>query len=620
MVRAPRATPPMIGASSSLLARAGRFDVRRALVRFFTSWRACHYALILCLHAEFYDKTRAGAGDWYLFAYPWADAIRRSIGKYHEFPWWNPWSISGEPLFAEPQIAILTPDTLFALVFGSVLGLKLLIVFYVLVGYEGTRFLCRELFGPSRLVDALSVIPILLPTLALHFNEGHMVFLPFYFFPWLLAFALTWERSAARSVGLGVTVGLYLLSYIHYTIIMSFTIAGAIVLYRFFGLVRKTSVRDLWLKAVLVGTTAMALAFVRVALALAIVRGFPRGVAHYPIFYSPMAVLATLIEPLQNRDTDIHVQDLSAWEMSSYIGLCALLVAYEGFRQAGRRLWALYAGAAFCLVLAWNNRDWYAPSYWLHVAFPWKAMQVIPRWSIFADYFLLIGAVQGLRGIYRRGQPGLATVLALVIVADLGFHITYGYRGMFAPGREPESAEADDPPKTVGQHQENFWPNIRKNVVTGGAVCPLLGMTVHRPSRSMADEPGYRGEFYGSQPVSVESWSPNRIVLHGTPGDHVTINVNPSNYWTMNGVQLFPEARAFEVSDPFVVTVPPSGRMELLPRPPHVQALIALQVLFAAVSLLLARFLALRARRPEGARDGARELETPEPLSVGAVS
>ena len=209
----------MSDAASSPL-RSWQLDPRRAIRRFFASWRPWHYGLLVALHWQIFATSKAGHNDWFMFCYPWADAVRLSIAKYHEFPWWNPWTVSGEPLFADPQIAVLMPDTLFVLAFGSVVGLKLLLLFYVIVGYEGTRFLCRELFGRSRFVEGVSVIPILLPSLALHFNEGHLVFFVFYLFPWLLAFALTWQRSVERSLALGVVIGLYLLSDIHYTIIM----------------------------------------------------------------------------------------------------------------------------------------------------------------------------------------------------------------------------------------------------------------------------------------------------------------------------------------------------------------------------------------------------------------
>ena len=147
-----------------------------ALRNLVKSWRPAHYAVLLLVHVQVLASgDRSGPYDWYRFIYPWADALRLTIVKYHQFPWWNAWSLSGQPFLAEPQTAVLMPDTLFLVGFGAVFGYKLIILFYTLVGYEGSRFLCRDLFGRSSLVDALSIIPSLLPALALHLGVGHVV-------------------------------------------------------------------------------------------------------------------------------------------------------------------------------------------------------------------------------------------------------------------------------------------------------------------------------------------------------------------------------------------------------------------------------------------------------------
>src|SRR5580658_4865348 len=90
-------------------------------------WRPWHYAALLLIHIDFFRfASKAGSkNDWVWYAYPWADTLRYSILRYHQFPWWNPWSMAGQPFFAEPLTAVLMPDTLFILAFGSVAGLKL---------------------------------------------------------------------------------------------------------------------------------------------------------------------------------------------------------------------------------------------------------------------------------------------------------------------------------------------------------------------------------------------------------------------------------------------------------------------------------------------------------------
>ena len=224
---------------------------------------------------------RSGDHDWRYVFYPWADALRQTILRYHQFPWWNPWAVSGQPLFADPQAPVLVPDTLLLLVFGSVVGLKLVIFAYQCVGYEGSRFLCRHLFGDSRFVRAVSVIPALLPPLALHWGEGHIVFVAFLLFPWLLALSLTWQQSTARACGLGVIVAWHVLGYVHYAVIISLTICGPVAAV---GFLRTARSRVTWLRAAIVASLVLGLAFVRLASTLDLLAHFPRTEkSHYPI-------------------------------------------------------------------------------------------------------------------------------------------------------------------------------------------------------------------------------------------------------------------------------------------------------------------------------------------------
>jgi hypothetical protein len=571
---------------------------RRIPVRLGTlihSWRPVHYAVLLLVHFQLLASgTKAGGWDWYEFIYPWADALRDTLLKYHQFPWWNPWSLSGQPFFAEPQTAVLMPDTLLLAVFGAVVGYKLVILLYAAVGYEGSRFLCRHLFGRSKFIDGISVIPALLPPLALHLGVGHAVLVSFWLFPWLLALSLTWRQSAARAVAFGAIVGCYFLTYIHYSIIIGFTITGAVAGLQ---LARSFRSRDAWLKAALVISTALGMGLTRIALTASFVAGFPRlETRHYPIMASVYQIMRTLVEPFQKVTLHGDVADLGWWELGSYVGLPVLLLAYEGLRQGDRKLRPLHLGALLCLVLAWNNRDKYLPGYWLHVIPPWKSMVIITRWRLFACYFLLLGAVQGLLAIRSSGRAKTAVGLAALVVFDLGFHTFYAYRGTFDRDPPPFQA-APDPPRTIYDRPDAVWRDYRMNLVSMGSEFPLLGWRDHYPQRNHLASPGYRGDFVGRRPVEVVRWTPNRVELVASPSDTLTINVNPSSYWLMNGERLFPTYRAMEPDKPFTLVVPPSGRVELTARPPHLAILLLLQGCFALAAFLLFRRFRLAGSR-----------------------
>ena len=62
--------------------------------------------------------------DWYLTAdadvfSAWYEAVRRTLLENGEFPFWNPWSHGGVPLFANPQVAVLGLETLTTILTGA---------------------------------------------------------------------------------------------------------------------------------------------------------------------------------------------------------------------------------------------------------------------------------------------------------------------------------------------------------------------------------------------------------------------------------------------------------------------------------------------------------------------
>jgi hypothetical protein len=559
-------------------------------------WRPWHYFLLLLLNAPIIASgTKAAAEDWQIVFYPWAEALRYSIVRYGQLPWWNPWAVGGQPFLTDPVQSVLMPDTLAIVMFGSVIGFKVLIVLYQLAGYEGSRRLCRHLYGDRPFVQAISVIPVILPALALHFYPGHMVFLPVYLFPWLLYYGLTWYQSRARALGLGIVVALHLLGNIHYALIMAFTIIAVVLLWT---LARHARSREVWLRAALAVCVAFGLSFFRVVATFALALRFPRHeIFFYPLVGSLDVVIRTLVDPFQDPHTP-GLYGLMWWELGSYVGLLGLLLAYEGVRRGARRLWPIHAGAIACLILAWNNRDPLFPSTYLHFIPPWSSMLVIIRWRLFACFFFLLGAVQGLLVIHESGRRKVAAGLALLLIGDLGFHFAYAVRDTFQT-TAPRMVRGKDPPLSVytASDRSHTWEHVRANEVALESECSLIGWGYRPTTRAHVGMPGYTGDFTLSPDLTLDQWTPNRILMHGKPGAEVAININPSNYWLLNGKQLFPDYRPIEPDLPFKFRVPESGRVDLRPRPPHMAALLAAQALFALLAVALYLRLGRRAQR-----------------------
>ena len=57
--------------------------------------------------------------------------------EFKQFPLWNPYYCGGNAMLANPQSSFLNPLFIFVLTFGEIIGLKLLIFIYLIIGLFG---------------------------------------------------------------------------------------------------------------------------------------------------------------------------------------------------------------------------------------------------------------------------------------------------------------------------------------------------------------------------------------------------------------------------------------------------------------------------------------------------
>ena len=85
-----------------------------------------------------------GIRDWDLFttiaAVPFGILV-----YYHQFPFGNPYLGGGNILFHTPAVAVLSPFLLLYLMFGAVVGLKLLALVCYFLGFWGSYRLAETL-------------------------------------------------------------------------------------------------------------------------------------------------------------------------------------------------------------------------------------------------------------------------------------------------------------------------------------------------------------------------------------------------------------------------------------------------------------------------------------------
>jgi hypothetical protein len=110
-----------------------------------------------------------------------------TVLRYHQFPLWNPYKCGGMPMFGNPQSRVLTPFFLLHLLVGPVLGLQLEVILHLALAFAGGYVLGRVMgLRPLACVVCASVFPTS-SWFFLHIGEGHTVFLPAAYLPWIAA-------------------------------------------------------------------------------------------------------------------------------------------------------------------------------------------------------------------------------------------------------------------------------------------------------------------------------------------------------------------------------------------------------------------------------------------------
>ena len=579
-------------------------------------------AVTLSLAYPFLARPGYGAIlDWDLHL-TWFEAVRQSILRYHQFPWWNPWVVGGFPLAAEPQVGLVSLDTLFVLPFGTEPGLKLAAVASLMLAVEGARRLARLWIADPWGVALAAVLYAYNGAAILFTVNGHALTLIHPFLPWLLVYAFQVDRGVRPAALLGAVAAASVLTIIQYPTIYDALIVAAVLLWGGLAQPRGGRVRYLGLVGLATGVF-LTLAGWRLALSGLVLRDFPRRMVS-GVDNTPAELLAAMLDRfVPGPPGDPRVPAWSC-EFAGYVGPAAVLLATLSLRRSWR-WWHTLALAGFALAL--GSYRVHQPSYWLITWPGFATMHMVCRWKFPA--FLGLGLAAGDEiGAWRArvgGRRALAAALAALVMADLAVYAhqclpaAFGYRPeqRFSPGPPVQPIvnlrrwEFDT--RTWGYLQTQNYEAMRRGYGVVEAYCPLLGYDRDRrpTARLWRDHPAYVGEFVADgRPIVPDFWSPNRIVLHARPGQAVEINQNPGSYWHSRGRTLFPGTRCAELTRRFVANADDRGVLVLDAHPP-VGALrlaggatLAGLVLAGGSGWIAARFSLSRAGRSAGMAPG----------------
>lgn len=532
--------------------------------------------------------------DYFLANY---EAIRKTIVEYGQFPFWNPWHFGGTPLFANPQIGVISLETLCVVIFGTIYGLRISMLLYTICGAIGMWFLLGDYAKNSLARFWGAIIFALSGGLALHMSAGHTVMNSITLLPWMIFCLRRLNHSTHAALWLGFLSGVAINHSVHYSTFITAAFGGIFFIAEW---IRNIKSKQFAINVVVALLVLVLVGFYRLIVTLKYGTEFPRtiemrldiGLHHY---------FLALIYPGQYLLTfpDV-VKDYWSWfEIGCYVGIIAITIFLVSII---REIKWWHWGFLIASMLTINSSCKWLPGYWLREIPPFTSFFCISRWRFLAVFFIAFGCCRGLDWLMDKfPETKQRCRLYLLIFLSLS-GLTYNQycnwtKMVWVKERDilAQVKESSNSIVTVNNHTYSRYASVRKGVAQLFDFEPMLGyMRDYKNKRFATGNQYYKGEFYALKgKIASVDWSPNSITIFCPEPTVVLVNQNPGNYWRNEDNQMiFPDLKGFDTSKHFIVQLAQSGVLTLRIIPPvHT---IGLQVSAAAGILLLAFIIVSR--------------------------
>lgn len=505
-----------------------------------------------------FSGTHLGIQDWDQ-NFAWNEFVRRSILTYHQFPYWDPYRCGGTAHFANPQITVISIQTLFVLLFGTVTGIKLSLLVHGVIGFLGAYLLARY-YSLSRHAAIIAALLFSFNGIVASFlSTGMIPFINYTYSPYVVYCFL---RGKERTGWLVVGAGVFAFSYLY-----SSHVLLLLLVYLAFHAVSETIIyKDVHhvVRFLIFTALAVLLAAPKLILSLQLMTIFPRYVSDPSGYTLPgfWYFLTSGTQGLLSTDTFTDYT-FGVDENSLYIGLLPLLlliIAGIGIRRYLRTYLPQFL--ALCFVALLMMGDMIVPSLF-------QALKHLPLYASFgvAQRFRLVfilplvilagfGFDYATSGRLKAYRTLLCILLVSVVFIDLlkVSHFNFLSRTLIIqdtlphqPDRPFTQRAAIDPPSVSyvantipadAEHTKAFlpysyeFPEVRNN--TGVIQCydAITGKTF----ATGTDQEGYRGEWYtlhNTRSVSLVSWTPHavQIALGPASSDRPDALILNQNYY-----------------------------------------------------------------------------------------
>jgi hypothetical protein len=518
--------------------------------------------------------------DWDYFAQAY-EAARLSILHYHQFPWWNPWTDGGQPLFANPQFGLFSIQMPLVLLFGTVVGLHYSILVYFILGFWGMYCLLRRIGAESKLIAILlSYVWTFSAFSTWHLAGGHYTFTIYLLSPWAFLTVLNIHKKRGW-LWFGLVASLLIQTAAHYLTIEALVICALIALVQIIRQLYKEHAKTLKALVPILMPYALAAALilvlcgVRLYYAFQFTHEFPRL---EPL--DPPESLKLFIASLTFRHpvdpgslTTVGITHYDWTEYTGYFGLgsvilfCYLLVRrFEKIKSVSFKEWSiLIATATVAFISLGASPTSFSFFGFLHHLPLFNQMRVPSRFIC----WVVLGMI-----LFLVKLPRKPIVYALLIIS-----IVDVFAANYAVINYPEKRYANIPYSSNQFEQYEFYqadPGLGQIGILDIQNLRLLRTTQQNYGEVYGYEPILNiGEYYYapfpgttrcgvgqgcpfviSKNAVVTKWSPLNIDLRRTGPGAIQINMNPGKVWFVNGKSIFRTDHILELEKNFIINDP----------------------------------------------------------------
>ncbi|HEA47192.1 MAG TPA: hypothetical protein ENH97_02135 [bacterium] len=524
-----------------------------------------------------------GIHDWDPIASEVLATPRDSILKYGQWPLWNPYLGGGEPSLGSVVNFYLSPLFALILLFGPVVGIKLLAIVSMVIGLVGMFKLAREWGIKTTGAYLAALIFMFSSHFPLRIAQGAVEYYGQFWLPWILLFASRVvdrpEKWVKNSIWTAIFLGFAFLQGGSFHPILNLLILSLFFLIRLIQLRHMRSLLSLGLILILF----FSLASIRLLPVMELSQSAWRVMA---VEEGQAEGLAVLPAAFLGRDQMIRsparterLRSPSTWhweDYGSYVGWLPVLLALLGLATWKRKRVLLGILLIFFILLYLGRLSpinlW---SFFYRLPlFHW--MRFPSRSSYIISLIIALSAGYGLTRLRdyfgaRRRKIILGNTLTALLLIFVFFDLTMVSRPIlriayiYPPQQVEESAYRKDPIYNsyhlIGSYDPLYMKYLQRSGKPGLDDPQTNADILPGQSAIAIGAPAYQGEWYLAKSGTrnycrLKRFTPNAIWLEVSTVRSNTVVLN-QNYFSGWRVKGFPGAKAIFYRGKIGIPVPP---------------------------------------------------------------